>query len=212
MSSISPERLRNVDNTLFKAQLVREWEAAYGSLKRHEALAKAKMVGRDAMKWVLALAALGGMVTVLAVAPKVFMLAEHGRRMFVDSDRFRRRLEYMRRQRYITMHGESDTLSIRMSNRGKFWLLRELIRSPRAIEKQVKDGKLRIVMFDIPRRHNAARNALREHFRRMGMEKLQGSVYLARLACEKEVKFLTNVWSVSGSVNIIYADAIERVV
>ncbi len=212
MSGISSERLRNVDDALLKAQLVREWEAAYGSLKRHEAVQKAKMIGREAMKWVLALAMLGGLVTVVVVAPKIFTLVEHGRRIYVHDRRFRDRLCYMRRQRYITFDGKSDVLSIRLSERGKFWLLRELLRSSFAKEKQVKDGKLRIVMFDIPRRHNAARNALRAHFRRMGMEKLQNSVYLARFACEKEVAFLTNIWSVSGSVSIAYADTIEQVV
>jgi CRISPR/Cas system-associated endoribonuclease Cas2 len=66
-----------------------------------------------------------------------------------------------------------------------------------------------VVLFDIPRRKNAERNAFRAELRRIGMEPLQASVFISRFSCRDEVQLLARLFSVGHCVYYFETDTLE---
>lgn len=78
------------------------------------------------------------------------------------------------------------------------------------IEKQKNwDGKWRIVMFDVPEKIKKVRDALRFHFKHIGLVEYQKSVFISPYPCEKEIKFIAEFYKAFPSVRFIIADTIS---
>jgi len=72
------------------------------------------------------------------------------------------------------------------------------------------DGNWRIVIFDIPNKKNAGREALRLKIKGLGFYQLQKSVWVIPYACEKEIEFLVELFHLYPYVNLIEAVAIKN--
>lgn len=76
--------------------------------------------------------------------------------------------------------------------------------------KRYWNGKWHIVIFDVPHKKKAAREALREKFQELGMIMLQKSVWVWPHECRNEIRFIQRVFDLHNKeVNYIVADYVE---
>jgi len=72
------------------------------------------------------------------------------------------------------------------------------------------DGKWRIVIFDIPNKRNAGREALRNKIKELDFYQLQKSVWAFPYPCEAEIEFITELFRLYPYVQIIEATKIKN--
>lgn len=72
------------------------------------------------------------------------------------------------------------------------------------------DNKWRIVMFDIPEQKKRLREALRFHFKEIGLLELQKSVLVFPYPCEKEIEFIVELYNARKYVRLVLADKIDN--
>lgn len=193
-------------------RLRREWETRERSRRRDEFADMTKRAG-VAVGWaLLAIAALGAVATVAVVAPNVFAAFGRmgGQRRFFARRGLKEQLGYLKRQGYARVKkGEGDTVAeIRLTALGKRRVIARAFGELEIEPPDVWDGKWRMVLFDIPNRHKWAREGLRERLKRMGLYRLQKSVFIFPYPCEEEISFLADIYSVSRYVRMAETDSI----
>lgn len=191
----------------FIERLGREWDAIERGARREELVRKAKAGGAVARKALLALLLLGGVVTVAAVAPNMFVAAERiaGRKGFFRKKEFREASYYLRNKKYITLkrhNDKNDKYELRITKTGADLILQKSLDEMRIPLEKTWDGLWRILMFDIPEKHKWARDALRWRLAAMGFFRMQESVFVFPYPCEGEIEFITDLFSVSQYVRI----------
>ncbi|MDO8474009.1 MAG: hypothetical protein Q7S62_00420 [bacterium] len=78
------------------------------------------------------------------------------------------------------------------------------------IKKENWDGKWRLVIFDIPEKIRAGRNALRRKLRDLGFYELQKSALIFPYACEKELKFIIEFFGMRRFVRVCIVQSIDN--
>jgi DNA-binding transcriptional regulator PaaX len=105
---------------------------------------------------------------------------------------------------------KDGTTTLVLSENGKQKALRFNIDNME-IKKPVKwDRKWRIVMFDIPERLKRLREALRFHFKEIGLIELQKSVLVYPYPCSNEIEFILELYNARRYVRFVLADKIDN--
>ena len=65
------------------------------------------------------------------------------------------------------------------------------------------DGKWRIVVFDIPEKKKAAREALRKKLKDLGFVELQKSIFINPYECEDEIDFIVEFFQTRPNVRYL---------
>lgn len=110
--------------------------------------------------------------------------------------------------RLIDLRPKGDAFEIILSKSGK----RESARfdlDNLKIKKEKWDGRWRLVMSDIPEKIKKVREALRFHFKKIGLVEYQKSVFITPFRCEREVKFICEFYQARKHVRFIVADVID---
>jgi len=192
-------------------RLKQEWKETERAAKRHEIVNRAKITGKILVNSLLALGLLGGVVLIAAVAPNTF--AAYGKLFggtrYYERRAFEKQFRYLRTKKYVSTERTDEGHRVTLMTRGKNLILRDVARRIRIREEKKWDGTWWVVMFDIPRRHNAARNALRERLRAMGMEAMQNSVFISRYPCREEVWFVARILNIEQYIQIAHVDSLE---
>ncbi len=90
---------------------------------------------------------------------------------------------------------------------GKLGRKYELVYRFDALQLNMKkkwDRKWRMVVFDIPERKKAARDALRRKLKTLGLYPVQDSVFLTPYDCEKELDFICSVFDLDRNHILIF--------
>lgn len=74
----------------------------------------------------------------------------------------------------------------------------------------VWDKKWRIILYDIPEDEREARNAFREHLKRLGFRKLQQSAGVTPFECRDEIEFVIELLDIRKYVRYIVGDYIDN--
>lgn len=155
--------------------------------------------------------ALGGMLTLAAVAPNCLQLLK-----YIDNDKSKRnRLFYIKS--VVSRMIEQGFLKFQKGNNGKKFLkltqkgLKEL-QKYQLQEKIIKkpfcwDHKWRIVVFDVKESRRSDRDKLRQQLINLGFYKLQNSVWVHPYKCQEVVTLFKAHLGLGWSV--IYAEAEE---
>jgi len=94
-------------------------------------------------------------------------------------------------------------ITVKLTNKGRK-RIREFAIDAITIKKPVKwDGLWRIVLFDIPVKHNKAREALREKIKKLGFQQLQESAWIIPYECEDEIIFIAKIFEVEKYIEIM---------
>jgi len=101
---------------------------------------------------------------------------------------------------------ENGKVKIKLTNKGRK-RLKEFVLDSLTIKKPKKwDGLWRIVIFDIPVKHNTAREALRGKIKELGFKQLQESVWFFPYECEDEILFVAKMFGADRYIEIITAN------
>ena len=180
-----------------------EWKEIQKLERRRGRSEKFKAGGRVIGKTLLGLLAMGGVFTIMMVAPKVFVLFDAGkqRRMFMGEDDFHKNRQNFKKRRLIEFKRKDDsTFEIFVTEKGKKRALGDMYQGL-DVKKPVKwDGLWRIVIFDIPERKKVERDGFRWKLNQMGFYRLQDSVFVMPYSCEEEIDFLVSVFNIGAYV------------
>ena len=69
------------------------------------------------------------------------------------------------------------------------------------------DGKWRFVIFDIPEKKKAARQALRDRLRAFGFYQLQRSVWVYPYECKNEIDFIMELFEIRNHVHYFISES-----
>ena len=101
------------------------------------------------------------------------------------------------------------TYAITLSEKG-----RERVLTYRLAYMKVKpapwDGKWRIALYDVPEDEREARNAFRNHLKRLGFRKLQHSAGIIPFPCKDELEFVVELLDIRKYVRYIEAVHIDN--
>ena len=125
--------------------------------------------------------------------------------------KFSQALWRLKKDRLIITSQKSDgTFVVQLTEKGK-----RKVKEFRLADMEVPipkkwDGKWRIVIFDIPNKRNAGREALRNKIKELDFYQLQKSVWAFPYPCETEIEFITELFHLYPYVQIIEATRIKN--
>lgn len=123
-----------------------------------------------------------------------------------DLGRVIKRLE---KQEMISVTSNSNETVIEITEKGKRRLL-EYDFENITLKTKRRDGKWRLVIFDIPEIKKNARDVFRRKLLQLGFVRLQDSVFASAYPCKKEIDFLCHFLEISDFVTIASVNEIER--
>lgn len=115
----------------------------------------------------------------------------------------------LKKQEMITMREKDGKTLVELTEKGKRRLLEYDFEN---IERKTKkrDGKWRLIIFDIPEGKKKNRDAFRRKLLQLDCVRLQDSVFVSAFPCKDEVDFLCHFLEISDYVTIVSLDRIER--
>ena len=191
--------------------LAREWEVAEREMKKHELRQKAKVYGKEVVKILLKLLVISGVITIGAIAPNIFAAfgrLNEQRRFFEKSDL---KQLYKAKEKGLLKFEKIGENQYRVyaTEKGKLKGLGEVINDLKIKKPAAWAAKWRVIISDIPRKHNVIRNVLRQRLKTLGFYPLQKSVFICPFPCAEEVKLLAYLYNASPYLHIIEADSIS---
>ena len=122
-----------------------------------------------------------------------------------------RAIREFERDRLISYHEKADgVVTIVLSDKGKKRALMYHIEQMGIKEPPRWDGKWRLVLFDIPERKRALRDALRIKLKYLGFKELQHSVHILPYPCKDEIDFLVEFFEARPWVYYLEADTFSN--
>lgn len=192
-------------------QLRDDWDRLQREARKEELIRRAKEGGQQIGKILLTLLAVGGAVTVAAIAPNVFAAVGKSRRQkwFFNQDDFQRCRHYLSKQGYARFSNGGGATVVRLLQRGRTHVLRGAFDNISAPTANKWDGFWRIIIFDIPERHKWAREGFRNALRQIGMHCMQDSVFVSPHPCEEKLRFLISIFSLAPHVRFIKTEHLD---
>ncbi len=170
---------------------------------------------KEALKIILRTIATAGVFTIAATSPYFFTALI--RKYFQDAQDGKKRraltraFDYARQHQFIAWQEKDGKILVTLSEEGKYKIKEYDFDEIVLPQKRRWDGKWHAVIFDIPDKKKAAREALREKFRELGMVMLQKSVWVWPYECHNEIRLIQEVFELhNNEVNYIVADYIEE--
>lgn len=166
-----------------------------------------KIVTREVLKVI----AVGGILVGTALVPNLPMAVGAVVKAWknVNKRDLGRIIKRLEKQEMISFREVDGKISIEITDKGKRRLLEYDYEN---IELKVKkrDGKWRLVIFDIPEDRKINRDGLRRKLLQLSLVRLQDSVFVSAYPCKDEIDFLCHYLEISDFVTIVVLDKIER--
>ena len=109
----------------------------------------------------------------------------------------------------IAIREVDNKISIEITEKGKRRLLEYDFEHIKLKAKR-RDGKWRIIIFDIPEGKKRNRDAFRRKLMQIDCIRLQDSVFISAFPCKDEINFLVHYLEISDFVTAATLDKIER--
>lgn len=120
-----------------------------------------------------------------------------------------RALAALKRKRLISFEERGEKMVIVISADGKKRLAQGELGKMTIKRPQKWDGKWHIVIFDIPEKQKAAREAFRKKLRELGFQQLQKSCFVHPFECRKEIDMVSAFFDIVPHITYIVADSFE---
>jgi DNA-binding transcriptional regulator PaaX len=127
----------------------------------------------------------------------------------INRDSLKRSLTSLYTAKLIDLHPKGNNFEIVLSRNGKKEAARFDLDSLKINTKAAWDGKWRIVLFDIPETRKKVREAIRFHFKKLGLMEYQKSVFISPYSCQKEIKFIAEFYKARRYIRFIVSIAID---
>ncbi|PIQ74275.1 MAG: hypothetical protein COV85_03025 [Candidatus Portnoybacteria bacterium CG11_big_fil_rev_8_21_14_0_20_44_10] len=158
-------------------------------------------------KEILEFLAIEGVLVAAVVAPNAiqafsFLLKgkEHISWKKFNQYRVRQYVGRLREENLIKRSVRDNQRCYVLTDKGKRFVLKYNIDSLELSKQQKWDGRWRFIIFDIPEKKKAARDALRRKFNKLGMLQLQKSVFVYPFDCKKEIDFVSDFFGVANDI------------
>lgn len=177
--------------------------------RRLEMFTKDHPLASSGMKVILALAAVGGVLTLAAVAPGIMgafakSIAREKREKRERYNIIWQNFYRLKKSRALELVAEKDNeLIYRLTENGKVKLKNFLLETLEITSPRRWDRKWRVVVFDIPEKFRSARRAIQRKMISMGFYPMQKSVFAHPFPCEAEIEFLKNFFNIKPYIDVL---------
>lgn len=170
---------------------------------------------RFTIKELLKLIGLGALIVAsLAMPglPKIYFLLKgtKKKRLYFDKRNISSQIYRLKQRELIHIGEEEGKTVIRLSDHGREEILRYNFEEMEIERPEKWDGKWRMVIFDIPETHKAAREMFREKIKTLGFYRLQDSVFIYPFPCEKEIEFMREYLGIGQYVLFLQFRELEQ--
>lgn len=167
--------------------------------------------GKLTTKDVLKILAVGGIVVASLAVPNLPIAAGAIYKQWRSFNRrnLGRTIKRLEKQQMISLREIDGRTKIEITEKGKRRLL-EYDFENIEIKKKKRDGKWRLIIFDIPEDKKSNRDVFGKKLLQMDFVRLQDSVFVSPYPCQKEIDFLCHFLGISDFVTLAVVDKIER--
>jgi len=102
-----------------------------------------------------------------------------------------------------TIKDNNRAEKIKVTNSGKYRILKNSLENIKVKHPKHWDGKYRIIFYDIPENKKKIRDALRRKLKEIGFVEFQKSVFVFPYPCKEEIDFIINFWDIAECVYYI---------
>ncbi len=161
------------------------------------------------MKVLLTLVAVGGVLTLAAVAPGIIgvFAKSVAREKRAKRERYNiiwQNFYRLKKSRALELVTEKENESVyRLTENGEIKLKKFLLETLEITSPRRWDKKWRVVAFDIPEKFRSARRAIQKRMVSMGFYPMQKSVFVHPFPCEAEIEFLKDFFNIKPYVDIL---------
>lgn len=168
-------------------------------------------MGKIRTRDILKVLAAGGIILTTPAIPVLPMILVQTYKAWKDVSgrdlgRIIKRLE---KQEMIVMRENDGKTSIEITEKGRRRLLKYDFENIK-IKAKKRDGKWRLIIFDIPEGKKRNRDAFRKKLLELECIRLQDSVFTSAFPCKDEIDFLSHYLEISDFVTLVVLERIER--
>ncbi len=166
-----------------------------------------KIITKDVLKVI----AVGGIILGSMAMPTLPMAVGAAIKMWknVNKKDLGRIIKRLERQEMISITKHENETTILITEKGKKRLLEYDFENIR-LKEEKRDGRWRLIIFDIPEKKKSARDIFRKKLLQMNMKRLQDSVFVSAYPCKKEIDFLSHYLEISDYITLVSLNKIER--
>lgn len=118
-------------------------------------------------------------------------------------------IKRLEKQEMLAIGEKNGKTTIKITEKGEKRILEyDFENLTRKVRK--RDGKWRLIIFDIPEEKKQNRDAFRRKLIQLDCTRLQDSVFASAFPCKDEVDFLCHYLEISDYVTLVVLDKIER--
>lgn len=160
---------------------------------------------------VLKVLAAGGIIVGTAVLPALPMVLVGAVKLWKDVNKtdLGRIIKRLEKQEMLTLRDKEGKTYIEITEKGKKRILEYDFENMKISSKK-RDGKWRLIIFDIPEGKKRNRDAFRKKLIQIGCIRLQDSVFVSAFPCKNEIDFLAHYLEISDFVTLATIGKIER--
>lgn len=157
---------------------------------------------------------LGGVGLSLARSPKQYFrviesVSDEWRK--INQQTLKKAIKSLYRSKLVIEKDNADgSTTIVLTDKGKEKALTFNIESMSIPVPKKWDKKWRMVLFDIPEKRKAVRNALRETLRRLGFYEFQKSVFVYPYECKNEIDYVIEFFRVRPYVRTVATQELDN--
>lgn len=127
-----------------------------------------------------------------------------------DESRLRQKLKKLSSQKVISIYQDGDKLAVKITKKGNTKLLKYNLEDIEIPKPNKWDRKWRLIVYDIPKNKKKASDSLRNTLKRLGLYKLQKSVYLYPYPCSDIMEFLREIYDIGEDVTYLTMGNLEN--
>lgn len=174
-------------------------------------MAEKKIITREVLKGIAGIAGVSGVLILSAAMPSLPMALGVMVKIWknINKKDLGRIIKRLEKQEVLSIKEVGDNIYLKITEKGKKKLLSYDFENIK-IKAKRRDGKWRLIVFDIPENKKHNRDVLIRKLVQLGCIRLQDSVYASAFPCRDEVDFLANYLEISDYVTLAVLDKIER--
>lgn len=160
---------------------------------------------------VLKVLAVGGVIVGTTAFPALPMILVQTVKLWKEANRqdLGRIIKRLQKQEMIAVKERNEKVLIEITEKGRRRLLEYDFEKVERKSKK-RDGKWRLIIFDIPEGKKKSRDAFRKKLIQIGCIRFQDSVFVSAFPCKDEIDFLSHYLEISDFVTLLTVDSIER--
>lgn len=128
----------------------------------------------------------------------------------LERNHLRSQLQRLKKQQLVETFKKNKETWAKLTKKGERRVIEILFKKNKIPAPKKWDRRWRIVIFDVPEKLRAGRDALRDKLNNLGFHKIQKSVFVHPFACYKEIDMLRRIYEIKPYVLYLETKKIEN--